>query len=219
MSNCYNLIINEGWSGLLVEGSPVRFEELQKRYAKRADVETLNRFIHFDGPETLDSILQSSIVPVDFGLLSIDIDGNDYHVWAGLKNFRPEIVVIEINPTIPNDIVFVQARSFEVNQGSSLLAMIQLGKEKGYELACCTDLNAIFVIKEKYEVLNIPDNDINTLYRPHCDGRIFQGMDSTVFVVGMDRLIWKGGREITHEDFQVVAPNHRVYSDSLKSTI
>ncbi len=214
LSNCYDLVKNKGWSGLFLEGDADRFQELEGQYADREDVQTVNRFVHFEGPDILDNILEQSLVPHDFGLLSIDIDGNDYHVWEGLKNFRPEIVVIEINPTIPNDIIFVQAKSFEVNQGNSLLAMILLGKEKGYELACCTTLNAIFVVKEKYETLNIKNNDINTLYKPHWDGPIFQGMDSTIFVVGMDTMIWWDGRAIDHEDLQLLPKSLRLYSDS-----
>ena len=34
-------------------------------------------------------------------LLSIDIDGNDYHIFESLKKLRPRLIICEYNPTIP----------------------------------------------------------------------------------------------------------------------
>ena len=37
--------------------------------------------------------------------------GADYHLWASLQDtsYAPKVVVIEFNPTIPNNVLFVQA--------------------------------------------------------------------------------------------------------------
>ena len=60
-------------------------------------------------------------LPSDFDVLSIDIDGADYHVWDGLRGsrFAPALVVIEFNPTIPNHVAFVA----RVHHGTPWCAM------------------------------------------------------------------------------------------------
>jgi hypothetical protein len=131
-----------------------------------------------------------------------------------LTNYAPELIVIEFNPTIPNDVLFVQDKSFSVNHGCSLLALVMLGKQKGYELAACTGWNAFFVKKEKLSVLGIANNFISRMYAPLQDGRIFQGYDGSIHVVGMNNLMWKGGIQVSSEDFQVLPKSVRVWADA-----
>ena len=52
--------------------------------------------------------------------MSIDIDGNDYHIFQGLKVYRPKLILIEFNPTIPNEINFVQQKNVKINQEISI---------------------------------------------------------------------------------------------------
>ena len=215
-SNCYNLLANNGWSGLMIEANAEKFRELQKTYQDSPQVATLNRFVAFEGTDTLDQILRENGAPQELGVLSIDIDGNDYYVWESLQAYSADLVVIEFNPTIPNDVIFVQEKSFQVNHGCSLLALVLLGKEKGYELACCTNWNAFFVKQAAYPGLGIKDNFIYKMYQPLQDGRIFQGYDSSIHVVGMDNLIWGGGVRLTSADFQVVPQSMRHWGDAQK---
>jgi hypothetical protein len=216
-SNCHNLLKNKGWSGLMIEANKDKYQDLVKTYSGDNNVTTVNRFVSFDGDNTLDKILAGHGAPEKFGLLSIDVDGNDYYIWESLANYSPEIVVIEFNPTIPNDVLFVQDKSFEVNQGCSLLALVMLGKQKGYELAVCTAWNALFVRNDKFGLLGIQDNFIANLYTPLQNGRIFQGYDGSIHVVGMDQLMWKGGMRVSSEDFQVLPKAFRVWGDAQKS--
>jgi hypothetical protein len=137
-------------------------------------------------------------------------------VWESLTRHTPELIVIEFNVTIPNDVLFVQDKSFEVNQGCSLLALVMLGKDKGYELAVCTTWNAIFVKRDKLERLGVKDNFIMNLYKPLHDGRIFQGYDGSIHVAGMTKLVWQGGTPLTSEDFQVLPKMKRVWRDAQK---
>ena len=212
-SNCNALVTTAGWGGLMIEGNAERFKDLIATFADYPQVTPLNQFVEFEGENTLDNILARQGAPQSPGVLSIDIDGNDYHIWDSLKAFTPEIVVIEINPTIPNDVYFIQEKSPTVNHGCSLLAAIILGKQKGYELAVATTFNGIFVRNDKFPLLGITDNSINKLYEPPQNGRIFQGMDGTIHVVGMDHLVWLQ-RPLTFEDFQVLAPEERVFRDA-----
>jgi hypothetical protein len=203
-SNCHNLLVTNGWRGLMIEAQPDKFSQLVSNLSRYQNIVLANRFVDFEGPNSLDSILKEENAPQSFGLLSIDIDGNDYYVWESLKDYTPEIVVIEFNPTVPNDVVFVQDKSFDANQGCSLLALVLLGKQKGYELAVATKINAVFVRADKYPLLGINNNFIANLYAPMQDGRIFHGYDGTIHVVGFNKLLWGEQRAVSSADFQIV---------------
>ena len=49
-------------------------------------------------------------------------------------DFRPQVVCIEFNPTIPNRVSFIQDADMRIYQGSSLLALTDLALKKGYTL-------------------------------------------------------------------------------------
>ena len=215
-SNCYNLVANTGWDGLMIEADAEKYSQLRTTYAGNPRVKTLNRFVDLEGANSLDNLLTEAGAPTEPGVLSIDIDGNDYYVFESLAEHHPELVIVEFNPTVPNDVIFVQAPSFEVNHGCSLLALVMLGREKGYELVVATNWNAFFVRKDKFPRLGIADNSISALYAPIQDGRIFQGYDSSIHVVGMDQLIWKGGIKVSSADFQVLPESLRTWGDAQK---
>ena len=193
LSNTYNLITNRDYSAVLVEGNSKRFRELQKNLKENSNVNPINAFVGFEDDNGLDSILKRTDIPVDFDMLSIDIDGNDYHVWAAVKHYRPRLVVIEYNPTIPNPVEFVQARDMRITQGSSILSLVKLAKQKGYELVAATYLNAFFVDSKYYGLFDIEDNSIDAI-RTDQQGvtYIFNGYDGTVFIRGCGRLGWHG---------------------------
>jgi hypothetical protein len=186
LSNTWNLINNQDWSGVLIECEEERFNEMQKYYEGNPKVNCVNRFVNFNGENTLDNILNWAKIPVDFDLLSIDIDGNDYHIWDSIQDYKPKVVVIEYNPTIPNDIKFIQKASFKINHGSSLLAMVELGKSKGYEFVATTLNNAFFVKEIYYRLFNISDNSLYLLrkYNPEVECRVYQLYDGTMVYEG-----------------------------------
>lgn len=209
-SNVWNLIKNRGWLGVLIEADPTYFEVLQKEYAGSNAV-CINRFVSFDGSDMLDTILAETEIPKQFDLLSLDIDGNDYHVWESLMRHVPRVAVIEYNPSIPNDINFVQPRDMRVQQGSSLRALTDLGRKKGYELVAVTDTNAIFVLRELFQQLDIGDGSIESL-RPYnrFETKLFQLYDGTLRIAGNKNLIWHHV-PIDEEKLQVLPLRRRVY--------
>lgn len=216
LSNCWHLAENLGWAGVFIEGNEGKFKELLDNHGENQNIKCLNKFIELSGENTLDNILSGVGMNKNFDLLSIDVDGTDYFIWESLSEFLPRLVIIEFNPTVPNDIIFVQAKDANVNHGCSLLALVTLGKQKGYELVCCTSTNAFFVRKEEFHHIGLSNNSHWNLYEPICDGRIFQGYDSTIFVEGMDRLVWKGGWALESSDFQVLPKSARVFGDNQK---
>lgn len=150
LSNTYNLIHNYSWSGLLIEADSDRHREMSILYQSRADVSCICALVDIDGDYGLKSILIKQNVPQEFDFLSIDVDGADYHLWDSLKDyFSPKIVCIEFNPTIPNDVIFIQERDIRIQKGSSLLALKELAESNGYILVVTTLFNAIF-IRQKY---------------------------------------------------------------------
>jgi len=189
-SNTWALINQSGWNGVLIEGDAARFEDLKVTYRDNPRVKPVNRYVGF-GAHSLDTILSELACPTDPDFMSIDIDGMDWHIWDSLEQFKPRLLVIEFNPTIPNDIVFVQARDPRVNQGCSLLALIELGKRKGYELAATTPLNAFFVRADLFPKVGIADNSINAIHNSApSETKVFQLYDGMLVIAGVTKLLW-----------------------------
>ena len=164
LSNTYNLIDNHSYSAILIEGDKKRFQDLLKTFGPEKNVIPINAFVGFEENDNLDKILESTPIPVDFDLLSIDIDGNDYHVWDAVKNYKPKIVIIEFNPTVPAIVEFIQPRDMSITQGSSLLSIIKLAQSKGYELVAVESANAFFVDAKYFELFDIKDNSADILW-------------------------------------------------------
>jgi hypothetical protein len=148
--NARRLIEERGWSALLIEGNASHAEAARARYAGRL-VQVVHRFLT---AETILATLAEAGVPVEFDLLSIDVDGNDYWLWQTiLATYRPRAVVIEYNGRWPPPKVWVMP--YDPNHrwdrsayyGASLAALAKLGARKGYALVGCSfaGLNAFFV--------------------------------------------------------------------------
>lgn len=213
LSNCFNLVSNLGWFGLFIEANDKKFEQLLKNHGNLKNVFCLKRFVEFDGKNQIENLIAEIKFPLDFDLLSIDIDGADYFIWESVQRFRPRVVIIEFNPSIPNDVIFVQAKDMNINQGASLLALVMLGKKKGYELICVTACNAIFVLNEFYPLFELRSNHVTKLFAPSSDGRIFHGYDSYVYISGMPRLLWSD-TQVCSDDVQVLPAALRKWKDA-----
>ncbi len=214
LSNTHALIASKGFAAVMIEGSARRFRDLQAAFRDNPKVVTLNAFVGFTAADGLDSILARTPIPEDFDVLSIDIDGNDYHVWSAVTRYRPRVVVIEYNPTIPTAVDFVQPADMSVNQGASISALVRLGKDKGYELVSATTHNCLFVRSDLYPRFGIGDNSVATL-RPDESmvTYVFNGFDGTVFVRGAGKLGWHG---IPYREsrMQLVAKPFRRFPDT-----
>jgi len=103
-SNTYALFLN-GWQGVGIEFDSRKFVNLAQAYKYFRNVFACrNRAT----PDNIVPLLHSYEIKKDFSVLSLDIDGNDYWVLrAILKEFRPQLVVSEINEKIPPPIRFV----------------------------------------------------------------------------------------------------------------
>ncbi len=159
LSNTYNLVFNKGFNCVYIEGDNQKAIDLKNKVKKleNQSIFVLNSFVESEGENSLDSLLEKTNIPKEFDLLSIDIDGIDYHVWKNFNKYNPKIVLIEHNPTIPPHIKYIPDEKNSL-VGASTLALYELGKLKGYELVYCTDTNSIFVKKDLFDLFNIKDN-------------------------------------------------------------
>lgn len=213
LSNTWDLINNQGWSGVLIESDAQRSAALAALHEARAGEIFVERaLVSWEGESSLDSILRRTPIPKDFDVLSIDIDGNDWHVWDALKRYQPRLVVIEFNASAGNELYFVQDADPAINQGASLLALIDLGKRKGYELVATTFGNAFFVKAEDFPKLGIEDNSIDAMNESYMDTQICQGFDGTIFAAGHMWLNWHH-IPLNQEDFQILPKALRHYPD------
>ena len=213
-SNTWNLLKNNSWKGLLIEASEWKFDELKKEYADNQSVILLKGLVETEGENSLNAILAQAGAPREPDFLSIDTDGIDWHIWNSLTEFAPRLVVVEFNPTIPNDTVFVQDDDTTVSHGSSLLALVDLGKSKGYELIATTEFNGFFIKKDLYPAIGIEHNDIDAMHdNSYFESRLFQLYDGTLVLGGCKRLLWQNV-EFSQEDIQILPEALRKYGDT-----
>lgn len=195
LSNTCNLIRSQGYRAVLIEGNPQKHRALCANMPG-AEIVKLCRFVQFEGPSRLDAILKTTPIPPDFDFLSIDIDGCDYFIFESLSDYRPKLVCIEFNPTIPNDALFVQPKDFSVKQGSGPASLTLLAEKKGYGLVAATECNLFFVRREFLRVvLGRDESPALGALRDDSAVRVFlfSGYDGTVLIDKPTfRLPWHG---------------------------
>lgn len=162
MSNTWNLWHNKNWNALLIEADKKKYDVLVENVKSFQKVIPENCYVDSTGKNSLESIMSEYSLTDNPDLLSIDIDGNDYHIFKNLTKCHPRVIVIEINPTIPPHIDIYQDDNQSV--GSSALAMKKLGEEKGYKLAAMTQFNCIFVKNEEFPKLKIHERRLEELF-------------------------------------------------------
>lgn len=211
-------LMQKGWSGVLIEADPTYFEKLKQNYAANPKAHPVNAFASFEGQDSLDAVLARTPIPKEFDLFSLDIDGNEYHVWDSLVHYAPRVMVVEFNQTIPHEVSFVQPRDMRVFQGSSLRALVELGKKKGYELVAANQANAFFVKAALYPKFGIADNSIDVLHTDHSmETKLFQLYDGTLVISGFDRLLFHNVR-IDPSKIQLLSESERKYPARISSS-
>ena len=191
LSNTNDLIWNKNYSAVLIEANDGRYADLAKKISNNNKVQAIKMFVGYESHNNLDFIFSKSDIPKEFDFISIDIDGNDYHIWDSMKEYKPKVVCIEYNPTIPDEVEFIQPKDMSIAYGNSILSLCKLAKTKGYELICVTRDNAIFVDSKYYDLFNIKDNSLQGMNRDKSlMTYLFTGFDGSTFITGNKSLIW-----------------------------
>jgi hypothetical protein len=150
-------LLSLGWNGYWLDGSDGFLAALENR--KDVEQSSLKWIITVITRENIDGSFEELGVPNEFDLLSLDIDQNTYYAWEGLRGFRPRVVVIEYNSSVPADIDWKVAynpdRRWDGTQnfGASLKAFEILGQRLGYCLVGCefNGVKAFFVRNDLVE--------------------------------------------------------------------
>lgn len=158
-SNTRFLLMNNNWSGLIMDGSIRSIESIKRSsYYWKYDLRAKMAFIT---TENINSLIEIESFDKNLGIYHIDIDGNDYWVWKATTVVTPIIVIVEYQSlfgceraiTVPYkpDFQRTLAHSSNLFYGSSLLALCDLAEEKGYYFVGCNSAgnNAYFVRKDK----------------------------------------------------------------------
>jgi len=158
-ANTRFLLINNNWRGLVMDGSRSYMDELRRSdLSWKYDLQVRDIFIT---RENINEQLVNSKFVNDVGLLSIDLDGNDYWIWRAISSINPVIVIAEYNSvfgkkeawTVPYKTDFQRTKEHFSNLyfGASLLSLCDLAEEKGYFFIGCNNAgnNAYFVRKDK----------------------------------------------------------------------
>jgi hypothetical protein len=153
-SNTRFLLLNDHWQGMVLDAraADIRYIQQDKiywQYDLQAKCTWITR-------ENINALLHDVGFGEDVGLLSIDIDGNDYWIWETIQSIRPRIVIVEYNSlfglrplAVPYKEDFDRTASHYSNlyYGSSLGALQHLAQKKGYLLLGSNVLghNAFFI--------------------------------------------------------------------------
>jgi len=141
-SNTRFLLINNNWSGLVIDGTEqnIQFIKNDPIYW-RHNLKAEHAFIDKDN---INALIKRSGITGDIGLLSVDIDGNDYWIWEAINVINPRIVICEYNSlwgnklavTVPYTPTFTrtEAHSSNLYYGASIVALNDLANAKGYSL-------------------------------------------------------------------------------------
>jgi hypothetical protein len=180
-SNTRFLLMNDNWQGLVMDGSEENVDYIKNdRVSRKYDLQSYCEFITKDN---INELIRRAGFDPDLGLLSVDIDGNDYWVWEAINSIQPRIVVSEYNSVLGLDPVSIpyQADFFRTKAhysnlyyGCSLSALTHLAGKKGYVFVGSNlrGNNAFFIRKDlagSFRELSAQEGYVSSLFREGRD--------------------------------------------------
>lgn len=182
-SNCHYLL-HKGWNGLFIEGDEKACDEIRVKFRPVIDNGKLHLTNAYINRDNINELIGDTYTG-DIDLLSIDIDGNDYHVWKAIDIVNPRVVIIEYNGKFSPDVEWIMAyyehhvwRGGSDWHGASLKSLEILGRQKGYQLVGTnlSGANAFFV-----------RNDLtgDKFYEPATAEKLFNPLHA-----GMKHVAW-----------------------------
>jgi hypothetical protein len=155
-SNTRFLMKLANWSGLIIDGSQSNMTRVKMdRVFWGHDLKVECAFITRNN---INDLITRNGIAGDIGILSVDIDGNDYWLWEAITCVNPRIVICEYNSlfgphknvTTPyhDDFQIFKAHYSGLYWGASIGAFNHLAKKKGYSLVGSnTAGNNIFFVR------------------------------------------------------------------------
>ncbi len=151
-NNTLTLLL-QGWRGVWIDGDDAKVRQARADFATYVASGQLRIEHAFITRGNADGLLLKNSFSTGPDLLSIDVDGNDYHVWDAVQSVSPRVVVVEYNaawfPPLSLAVTYQERFQWRQNTyfGASLKALEVLAERKGYHLVgCCfAGVNAFFV--------------------------------------------------------------------------
>jgi hypothetical protein len=154
--NCGRLLL-QGWRGLLIDGDVKQVGRAQAVFGRGdLNVSAVRAFLD---TTNVRSILGAHFQRDALGVLSVDVDGNDYWLLCALISLQPAVIVVEYNASfglrpvsVPYDPTFERHQKHPSGwyHGASMTAFHALGARHGYSLVTVSDsgINLFFVRDE-----------------------------------------------------------------------
>ncbi len=144
-------LLSQGWRGFWIDGNGDFLRNIERRDDLNGGC--ISGMAAFVTKENITPLFLQLGIPAEFDLLSLDIDQNTLHIWEALQGFRPRVVIVEYNASIPPDVDWKvnyapdRTSDGSHNFGGSLKAFEILGRRLGYSLVGCDfmGINAFFV--------------------------------------------------------------------------
>ena len=160
-------LLKKSKKGLFIDGDEKKvliLKNIVKILYPRKNLIVQNHLVDVDSINNLIKQNFEASDEVDF--LSIDVDGMDYYLFESI-DFSPKLICIEYNFWFGKNLKCVapykknyKVESLSEYVGSSLRALIELAKLKGYHLIALESncVNAFFIrddLKDKFDILDI----------------------------------------------------------------
>jgi hypothetical protein len=195
-ANTRFLLLNRNWKGLVLDGSQSNIRSIrQQEIYWRHDLNAICAFVDRDN---INRLISGAGLSGSLGVLSIDIDGNDYWIWDAIDVVDADIIVCEYNAvfgdlfpiTVPYDSHFIRSAAHPSNlyYGASIQALCLMAQKKGYEHVGSNRAgnNAFFVRKELFPVVSRAIANLSSLPSVFRESRDANGKLS--YLNGLDRL-------------------------------
>jgi hypothetical protein len=170
LSNTFALVEGKSYNAVYIEGDVNKYNDLLNTVGSHPSIIPVNAFVGIEGESSLDNILKKTGIPKRFDVLSIDIDGIDYHVWKNFLEYKPKVVIIEINSGFDPSVAFTEEEldyNGMINRrvdygGINFKSCYDLGISKGYRLFTHTG-NMIFIDESYQDIFPDLAKDFNYL--------------------------------------------------------
>ena len=190
------LLQNDNWRGLVMDSSEANVDAIRTSWWYGAH--ELTARTAWVTAENINDLLTEAGYTGPIGLLHIDIDGNDLHVWNAVEVTQPDVVILEYNAllgpermlTVPYDPAFDRTKAHFSWQyyGSSIKALADSCNHRGYAFVGCNSAgnNAYFVRRRllgRVREVSIEQGFVMSHFR---DSRNLEGRFS--YATGAERL-------------------------------
>ena len=162
-ANCRFLMDSLDWKGLIIEGNKRAFDKMKARdFYWKKNIQIINQFLDIEN--IVDVFLNRQFDTV--GILSVDVDGNDWYLLEKSLLLNPSLIIVEYNSlfgsecpvSVPYNKNFdrIKFHKSGLYYGASLKAFEYLLLKNGYKLVGTNagGNNAFFVKEDIFKYKN-----------------------------------------------------------------